>query len=296
MLDRLKQIFSDYVKGLYVRIEKPGAVGLLCLKGTLVTIALVSVGEFILSRVMDTNLAHDLFRGAILATLVAWPSYMLSGTIIKQNVRLSRRFSEAYQLANRTSRELIQKNEELELARERLAELANSDHLTGLANRRNFEQLLTQSYSGEIHQRPTGVLVLLDLNGFKSINDEHGHDAGDAVLRHVAVRIRKCIGDLDGIGARLGGDEFSIMIWEDMDTAQATNFANDLRDSLRQPHAYKGNVLHASASISFTPHPGHFSSATDLYVTTDKALMMCKRTDKDNIVIVHSVGEYSLAS
>ncbi|MGH1422887.1 MAG: GGDEF domain-containing protein [Hyphomonas sp.] len=248
-----------------------------------------------ISKIFGTNLQHDLIRGSILALLIAWPSYFLSGTVIKQNVHLSEKFGNAARAANKASNELIQKNNELEIARSKLVELANSDYLTGLANRRRFEQLLRESQNHDSEYGPTGILILFDLNGFKSVNDTHGHDAGDAILRHVGVRIRKCVSDLKGFGARLGGDEFGILIWDQMDEAEAMSFANSLREVLKQPHAYKGQLLTVTASIAVALHPSRFPSASDLYVTTDDALMMCKRTDKDNVVMVDSSGHFSLA-
>lgn len=292
----IQRLFSAYIRRLHARIVKPGGVMTLSLHGTVVTVIGVSIIEVFISHILGTKLIDDLIQGGAAAIVIACPSYMLFGTIMRQNIRLSARYRAAFRLSRRAMNEVTQKNEELKLAKARLAELANSDHLTGLTNRRCFEQRLTDNHNDMATGRPRGVLVLLDLNGFKVINDEHGHDAGDAVLRHVAVRIRKSIGDMDGFGARLGGDEFAILLREDLTASEAMEYANKLRSLLKLPHAYRGHVLMVSASISLAVHPTCFHSPTDAYIATDEALMVCKRTNKDGIAFLDSAGEYSIAS
>jgi GGDEF domain-containing protein len=84
----------------------------------------------------------------------------------------------------------------------RLKDDADTDALTGLPNRRAFER--------EVARRESAYFTLIDLDGFKAVNDEHGHDAGDDVLRHAARRLRAALRSEDFL-ARLGGDEFAII-------------------------------------------------------------------------------------
>ena len=99
-----------------------------------------------------------------------------------------------------------------------LERLAMSDGLTGLLNRRSFRAELHRTLAAARRYGEKGVLVYVDLDGFKPINDTHGHAAGDAVLRHVARVLGENVRDTDYV-ARLGGDEFAVMLtrttWED---------------------------------------------------------------------------------
>jgi len=89
---------------------------------------------------------------------------------------------------------------------ERLRELAYTDRLTGIANRAAFEEKLAEV----VADRRTYTLIYIDLDGFKAVNDGHGHEAGDAVLQNVAEVLRDSLREGDFL-ARLGGDEFAIL-------------------------------------------------------------------------------------
>jgi diguanylate cyclase (GGDEF)-like protein len=98
--------------------------------------------------------------------------------------------------------------------RARIAELerqATTDPLTGVANRRGFEAAFTRVLSRAKREDDGGVVIFVDLDGFKGINDTHGHDAGDAVLREVTRILRAGARDFDVV-ARLGGDEFVVVL------------------------------------------------------------------------------------
>jgi diguanylate cyclase (GGDEF)-like protein len=104
---------------------------------------------------------------------------------------------------------------ELAIARVRLAELesaADVDPLTNVFNRRGFERELERSLAYVSRYRATAALVCLDLDGFKPVNDRHGHAAGDAVLEAVAATLVRHVRASDTV-ARLGGDEFAMILW-----------------------------------------------------------------------------------
>ena len=94
---------------------------------------------------------------------------------------------------------------------EHLESLSRTDFLTGIANRRGFDEELRRILSAAHRHRDTGVLVLIDLDRFKAINDRYGHDAGDAVLRHVSEALCRNVRASDFV-ARLGGDEFAVIL------------------------------------------------------------------------------------
>ncbi len=97
------------------------------------------------------------------------------------------------------------------MAMHRLSELANVDVLTGLANRRLFLESVRRALLRAGENGCRGAVLYLDLDGFKPINDRHGHEAGDRVLREVARRLSASLGD-DDLAGRLGGDEFAVLI------------------------------------------------------------------------------------
>ncbi|MBG0562930.1 sensor domain-containing diguanylate cyclase [Actinoplanes aureus] len=135
--------------------------------------------------------------------------------------------------------------EEREL-HERLSFQAGHDDLTGLANRRRFTAAMLAT-DGE------AAVLLIDLNGFKQINDTYGHGVGDAVLRHVAGRLRECAGP-DDVPARLGGDEFAVLLG-DRDPDAAERLATRIRAALAEPAEVAGRRLTVGASIGAARGP-----------------------------------------
>ncbi len=132
-----------------------------------------------------------------------------------------------------------------------LAHRAEHDSLTGLMNRGRFESRLTHLLgpTGAPHgQLSRHVAVLfIDLDGFKPVNDRHGHAAGDAVLVAVAARLRESTRDSDLI-ARLGGDEFAVLL-DVRDHEEVTAVANRILHALEQPVTFDGTELYVGASI-----------------------------------------------
>ena len=124
-----------------------------------------------------------------------------------------------------------------------LAERAATDELTGLANRRTLIELLERDFQPQ----PDTVLFYLDLDGFKAINDEHGHSAGDAVLVEVARRLRLAVraGDLV---ARLGGDEFAVLCHR-LEVAPARQLADRMAAAIGEPIEHGGLTMSVAVSI-----------------------------------------------
>jgi diguanylate cyclase (GGDEF)-like protein len=165
--------------------------------------------------------------------------------------------------------------EELARREARFRELAHTDPLTNLGNRRAFVQTLQEQVVGG----PPSVLLSIDLDGFKNINDLRGHDVGDAVLIEVARRLRANLRPHD-IAARLGGDEFAVVLWLRQDEAVAA--ASRLRTVLAAPYDVNGSSLFLSASIGTAPCDG----ATDvagLIRNADLALRFAKLRGKNRV-------------
>jgi diguanylate cyclase (GGDEF)-like protein/PAS domain S-box-containing protein len=132
--------------------------------------------------------------------------------------------------------------------RELLEHAARHDPLTGLANRRQFVERLRS----EIARRDRGgsgvALIYLDLDGFKQVNDQHGHGVGDALLRHLSERMRRAMRPTDLV-ARLGGDEFAIVCADPDIAATAVHVAERVHAKLSQPFEVKGIRVRLGASI-----------------------------------------------
>ena len=129
------------------------------------------------------------------------------------------------------------------------------DQLTGLPNRSLFTDRLTHALTrAEETGAPVGVLFC-DLDGFKTVNDSLGHDAGDRLLTHVATRLRRAVGPVDTV-ARLGGDEFAVLI-EELDEAEdAARAAQRILDALEPPFELGRRELFVTASIGIATGTG----------------------------------------
>lgn len=153
-----------------------------------------------------------------------------------------------------------------------LEALASSDTLTGLLNRRGFENFFTQTRARHQrnHKGPAGCLLLIDLDRFKHINDTCGHHAGDACLKKVAEILTANLRVLDGI-ARFGGDEFAVLL-PDTDAKTAQTRLETLRAALNHIELeYHGQMLHFGASLGAADVDAD-SSPADIYCRADAAL------------------------
>ncbi len=164
---------------------------------------------------------------------------------------------------------------------EQLSRLATHDPLTSLVNARSFAARLTQELErNRRYPRPLALLYL-DLDDFKVINDSHGHQTGDAVLRLVAEAMRSSVRLADIVG-RLGGDEFAVLMPE-TDAALADAAAKRLAESLRT--VFKGTPT-VTASIGVVSCSVADANTDELLRRADQAMYEAKRTGKDRVVQV----------
>ncbi|MET1089152.1 MAG: GGDEF domain-containing protein [Arthrobacter sp.] len=134
---------------------------------------------------------------------------------------------------------------------DRLAALAQHDPLTGLANR----SLLHERLEAAVGAEETTLVIAVDIDGFKPVNDSHGHAVGDALLVEIARRLRTCIRTGD-TAARTGGDEFTLVL-PGSSAERGTIIAQRILDAIAVPFALKGSHLNVSASIGITVGPLH---------------------------------------
>jgi diguanylate cyclase (GGDEF)-like protein len=160
--------------------------------------------------------------------------------------------------------------EELNLVNSRNA---LQDQLTGLANRRSFFLSLEKMLQKDPSSPP--VIGIIDLDGFKPVNDVFGHTAGDLVLKETASRFLSLVGDR-GIVSRLGGDEFGIIFPSDMTLSAVSNLGQALCAAVREPYEIPDGSVRLSGSCGIVyPEAGEYS-AEDLYEKADFALYQVK--------------------
>jgi diguanylate cyclase (GGDEF)-like protein len=160
---------------------------------------------------------------------------------------------------------------ELATARTQMAELevrAEIDPLTDILNRRGFERALKRSLDHAKRYEANAALVYLDLDGFKSINDRHGHAAGDAVLKAVAAVLMRHVRASDVV-ARLGGDEFAVLLWQ-LTEADVERKARSLEAAVARTTA-----THAGVALSVAA-----SAGAALLLPLDKPADVLERADR----------------
>jgi two-component system cell cycle response regulator len=164
-------------------------------------------------------------------------------------------------------------------------EMAITDGLTGLFNRRYMEShLSTLVDQAASRGKPIAVMVL-DIDYFKSVNDTHGHDAGDDVLREFALRVRKCIRNID-LACRYGGEEF-VLVMPETDIAVATMVAERLRRRIAgEPFSIQqgAQALEVTISIGIAAASGASDTAAAILKRADTALYQAKRDGRNRVV------------
>lgn len=154
---------------------------------------------------------------------------------------------------------------------EELFRLANFDLLTGLANRGRFFRLVEETLA-----EPTAAaVVMIDLDGFKDVNDTLGHAVGDGILREVAARLARRIGD-DDAAARIGGDEFAILLRGVSESARAMAVSDAINHDIAHPIDIDGQEIHVGASCGVALAPLHTGNPMELLGNADLALFRAK--------------------
>jgi len=156
--------------------------------------------------------------------------------------------------------------------------LAHSDHLTGLPNRRSYEERFAQAIARARRGATPLALAYLDIDHFKQINDGLGHAAGDAVLREFAQRLAATVRSTDTV-ARLAGDEFVVVLEQVGSPLECERIAAKLHDAIRSPFALDGRALQVTSSIgiAWSPHP----DPSALAHVADEALCRSKHAGRD---------------
>jgi diguanylate cyclase (GGDEF)-like protein/PAS domain S-box-containing protein len=167
----------------------------------------------------------------------------------------------------------------LKQAERQLERLARFDSLTGLANRRHFEESLGEATARAQRNGTPLVVLAMDLDRFKQINDTHGHAIGDRVLQAFAERLRDCVYEVD-LPARLGGDEFVVLLEYSPSADVGETVARRIHDAMQEPMSLLVGELFVTASIGVGVHFPVRSAAT-LMELADQAQYDAKRAGRD---------------
>jgi diguanylate cyclase (GGDEF)-like protein len=170
---------------------------------------------------------------------------------------------------------------------ERLRYLADFDVLTGLANRSAFQTKLAGIEGRQGDQLPFGALLLVDLDGFKQINDTFGHASGDEFLKSVGERLANVCRDPDFV-ARLGGDEFAVLLRAHLSQDEIENVAGQIVEVLREPVEGYDWPFKVGASVGIARIDT--SNPIELFKKADAALYAAKAAGRDTFRTFGSVG------
>lgn len=164
---------------------------------------------------------------------------------------------------------------ERKAADEKIAHLARTDSLTGLVNRGTFIERLRQTFGSARRGSNAFAILYLDLDHFKPVNDTLGHQAGDALLREVADRLKDSCRQSDVV-ARLGGDEFAILQTDIHEPANAGTLAAAIQETIARPYLIEGSDAHVTASIGVCPYTADSAGPDEMLAQADLALYRSK--------------------
>ena len=164
-------------------------------------------------------------------------------------------------------------------AQSEVKKLALEDPVTGLPNRRNFNQMLEHSIAYADRYDTKCAILLLDLDNFKNVNDTMGHTAGDKLLKHIAARIRKSLRGHEVV-SRIGGDEFVILISPFLESSDLETVAQRVINTVSQPIDIDGVTLVPTTSIGISTYPTDANDPVELFAHADIALYKAKDIEK----------------
>ncbi len=197
-------------------------------------------------------------------------------------IALLKRFSKVVRISDGYQRQLKDINTLLDSA-------AHTDFLTGLSNRRDVRERLEIELGRARRHHGSVSVILADIDGFKAVNDQHGHEAGDLVLTEVAHRLKIGLRRED-LCARWGGEEFLFCLPE-TSLADAIHVAEKLRSRIASaPIEYRGTEIHATISLGVAEARGN-SPVDDVIRAADEALFAAKRGGKNRVSTVPDVPD-----
>ncbi|OHC74502.1 MAG: hypothetical protein A3G18_11510 [Rhodospirillales bacterium RIFCSPLOWO2_12_FULL_58_28] len=214
--------------------------------------------------------------------------YLLQNLIITPLSAMTRHVVRVGRTGTFTEKMLVGRRDELGLVarafnrmQKRISLLAHYDHLTGLANRSLFVDRVKQIIKMARRENGMAALYFIDLDGFKGINDNYGHHAGDLLLKEIADRLVTGLRDCDTI-SRMGGDEFTIIAYGLKNREEATIIADKVIDLFNKPFDIEDNRLNITTSVGVSIFPDHGDDVDVLLKCADLALYRIKESGKND--------------
>jgi len=194
--------------------------------------------------------------------------------------RLSERFNQMLQRVETTQAELNLRLRQEQEAGQQFEQLAHRDALTQLPNRLYFQSALERHMAASCQNVELMALMFIDLDNFKTVNDKHGHEAGDEVLREVARRMSRVLRGNDVL-CRLGGDEFGLILPALPNDTAAEQLAERLIAAVREPLYVGEHLMPVGATVGLAFCPTDEVDAAHLLVAADVAMYAAKRAGKN---------------
>ena len=201
--------------------------------------------------------------------------HRMNEQLLQANDALEHHVADRTQDLVRANQQLRDEMEQRERTQATIAHLAHHDALTGLGNRLQFHKQLGDALTQRARHGGDLAVLFIDLDGFKAINDTLGHATGDAVLKHLASRLRNSLRETDKIG-RLGGDEFAVIQFCNEQPREAAALAARLIDVVKTPFSIDDHRLVLGASIGIAIADGEYRDAERLLRAADLAMYRAK--------------------
>lgn len=279
---RFKQEIVGYVVVTESLASLQQALLMLLLFFTMIVLGALVIASRVLRLVQRKALAPVVELAKLADYAAQQQDYSIRGTVGRKDEvgRLTERLNELFKRIEIWQQDLQLQLKQQTQARQQLDQLAHSDHLTGLANRLYFETELPAAVAHSVATDRPLALLFIDLDNFKTVNDQWGHDAGDEVLQIVAKRMSSQLRQTDKV-FRLGGDEFAVLL-ANLDTpARAEQLAERLIESVRQPMWIKNALMPVGATIGLAFCPHDSNDALTLLKHADQAMYQAKRAGKN---------------
>lgn len=167
----------------------------------------------------------------------------------------------------------------LKVSHERMEFLAHHDPLTGLPNRLLFNARLDLSIQNARRKGRQVAVLMMDLDGFKAVNDTLGHQVGDQLLQQVSSRLSGQVREEDTV-TRLGGDEFALVLYDIGNEYNAESVAGNILENVKRTYYLEDEEVHISCSIGVSMFPEHFHTRENLLEAADKAMYAAKHKGK----------------
>lgn len=205
----------------------------------------------------------------------------------KLNRELELRIEVRTQALVQTNQELLKEAAERKQLQDNLQRMAHYDELTKLPNRILFFDRMERTLADCRRNDKGFALLFVDLDGFKKVNDTHGHHVGDQLLQEVARRLKLCVRETDTV-VRMGGDEFAIILVDISVPDDASVVAQKIISALSVPVVLGGKDCHIGASIGISLYPHDGGDGESLLAKADGAMYDAKKQGKNSYCFVHS--------